>query len=316
MKGIMIQRSFFLNCPFFEAPQALDFCDALTPSSGFMQGSVTQSAVIRVLLREALSGGVARLEVEQISSGEEAWMGISIDFNGRDIRSLCWSLVHGHNDWTSECRWPWGSLENVVEPWSEFVAQQVDARDLLIDNIEESWKLSVGNSGIDAPPALLGMNFSDNTDPIVRRYLDVMCTALLEYDVDVLWGVFLDEEFLESVDEQVPLDAVRTALSELVQQLGVGSMDKLLELSEVWGSDTEVDGVARWAYSCCKPFPDAMVWDQLPWEQQKFVLESCDPWVVGLACSLPDTDSEIIEWAATFEDEFVAHVIANRLNGS
>ncbi len=305
----------FNNALFFEAPQALDFCDALTASGGLLQGSVNQGAVIRVLLREALSAGLARLETEQVSSGEEAWMKISICFNGRKIRSLCWGMGDDFfNDWNSEGRWPWCSLENVFQPWSEFVAKQEDARDLVHDSIESNWQCSAINTGILQPPTLIECNFADDEDPVVRRYLECLCEAFTNYNEDVLWGVFLDEDYVASVEEADRLEVVRTALCDLVAQLRDASLDTLIKLSNDWCMDCEINGAARWTYSCRKPFPDAMTWVGLPWEQQKFVLESCDPWVVGLACSLPDTHPEIIEWAATFEDEFVAHVVDNRLN--
>jgi hypothetical protein len=303
-----------LDARFFEAPQPQDFCTALTAPGGLLQGSVDQSAVIRVLLREALFAGVVSLETEQVSSGSEGWMSISIDFKNREIRSLSWVLVRGHNDWTSERRWPWNSLKSVFEPWSEFVAKQEDARDLVHASIESNWQDSAMNAGILQPPTLLECNFADDEDPVVRRYLECLCDAFTDYNDSVLWGVFQDEDYVESIQEAERLEVVRTALCDLVAQLGNASLDTLIKLSNDWGMDCEISGAARWTYSCRKPFPDAMVWDQLPWEQQKFVLESCDPWVVGLACSLPDTHSEIIEWAATFEDEFVAHVVVNRLS--
>ena len=305
----------WLDARFFEAPQSQDFCDALTPSSGFMQGSVNQGAVIRVLLREALSAGVAQLKTTQVASGEQG-LCIFINSNGVNGFSMQWYIHRPSDcDWALRgVEWRLSGLSNVFAPWSEFVAKQEDARDLVHDSIESNWQYSAMNTGILQPPALLECNFADDEDPVVRQYLECLCDAFTDYNDSVLWGVFQDEDYVASVEEADRFEVVRTALCDLVAQLGDASLDTLIKLSNDWGMDDEISGAARWTYSCRKPFPDAMVWDQLPWEQQKFVLESCDPWVVGLACLLPDTHSEIIEWAATFEDEFVAHVVANRLS--
>jgi len=314
MKWGMMQRS-FVDLPFFEAPQSQDFCTALTAPGGLLQGSVDQSAVIRVLLREALSAGVAQLKTTQVSSGEQG-LGICINSNGVNGWSLQW-YVHRPSDCDWALRgveWRLSGLSNVFAPWSEFVAKQEDARDLVHDSIESNWQYSAMNTGILQPPTLLECNFVDDKDPVVRRYLECLCEAFTDYNTDVLWGVFCHEEYVESIQEADRLEVVRTALCDLVGQLGNASLDTLIKLSNDWGLDCEISGAALWTYSCRKPFPDAMTWVGLSWEQQKFVLESCDPWVVGLACSLPDTHPEIIEWAATFEDEFVAHVVVNCLS--